>query len=105
MSEARSARSQPVLFTAVDSLRFRRFDDEAIVFDPLSWDAHLLNPAAAAVLELLLESPRSEADVVAFLGEMLQPDEQAGAAAHAMKLIQDLQSLGLVHSLPSSAHR
>jgi PqqD family protein of HPr-rel-A system len=96
-----------VQFAAVDGLRFRHFDDEAVVFDPLSWDAHLLNPAAIVVLELLLESPRSEDEVIAFLAEVLQPDEQAQAPAHARRLIGELQSLNLLRrvALTPSANR
>ena len=90
-------------FVAVCSLRMRSFDDEAVVFDPLSWDAHLLNPAAIAVLELLLEAPRSEDDVVAFLADALKSEEQPQAAAHARRLIGELQSLGLVRLAEPSA--
>jgi PqqD family protein of HPr-rel-A system len=77
------------------------FDDEAVVFDPLSWDAHLLNPAAVAVLELLIEAPRSEFDVVDFLSKALQPDEQPKAPAHAQRLIGELHRLGLIHCMES----
>ena len=89
----------------VDGLRLRRFGDEAVAFNPLSWDAHLLNPAATATLDLLLESPCSEADVVAFLAEVLQPDQRFEAAAHGRRLIEDLTSLGLARpiEIPSSA--
>lgn len=94
-------------FVAVDDLRAREFGDEAVVFDPLSWDAHLLNPAAFAVLELLLEAPRSENEVVAFLAEALHPNEQPQAPSHAHRLIDGLQSLGLVRRVDfyASANR
>jgi len=91
-----------VRFVAVEGLRLRNFDDEAVVFDPLSWDAHLLNPAAIAVLELLLEAPESEDAVVAFLTDVLQPEDQPQAPAHAQRLIDELQSLGLVHIVEPS---
>ena len=83
-------------FIAIDHLRVLEFEDEAVVFNPLSWDAHLLNPAAIAVLELLLEAPRSESEIVAFLREALQPEEQPQASAYAQRLISELQTLGLV---------
>lgn len=79
------------------------FEDEAVVFDPLSWDAHLLNPAAIAVLELLLEAPRSEDVIAAFLREALQPEEQPQASAHAQQLISELRALGLVRLCEPSA--
>lgn len=84
-------------FAAADGLRIRELDDEAVVFEPVSWDAHLLNPAAHAVLELLLAGPRSEAEVAAFLHDALQPAERASAAEHARRLLGDLQSLRLIH--------
>ena len=94
-------------FAAVTDLRVRLFDDEAVVFDPLSWDAHLLNPAAFAVLELLLEAPRSEDEVTAFLAKALQAEEHSQVPAHARRLIGELQSLGLVGPFEPqvSAHR
>ena len=100
-------RSPNATLVAVDGLRIRHFDDDAVVFDPLSWDAHLLNPAAISVLALLTEAPRSEAEIAAFLAEALQADEQPHAAAHARRLLGELQSLGLVRhtETPQSADR
>lgn len=93
---ADSAEPPGVRFAAVNNLRVHEFEDEAVVFDPLSWDAHLLNPAAIAVLELLLEAPRSEDEIDAFLREALQPEEQPQASAHTQRLISELQALGLL---------
>lgn len=86
-------------FAAADGLRVREFDDDAVVFEPVSWEAHLLNPAARAVLALLLERPHTEVEVAAFLREALLPGERAGAAAHARRLLGELQSLDLVHAV------
>jgi PqqD family protein of HPr-rel-A system len=88
--------SPPERFSVVNDLRLRHFEDEAVAFDPLSWDAHLLNPAALAVLELLMESPRSELEVAAFLEKALIAGERERANDHATRLIQELLSLGLV---------
>lgn len=93
---APSIESTEARLAAVDDLRIRHFDDEAVVLDPLSWDAHLLNPAAIAVLELLLEAPRSEDEIAGFLDTALQPEERPHARAHAHRLVGELQSLGLV---------
>jgi PqqD family protein of HPr-rel-A system len=94
--DPRFAESPRERFAAVDGLRLCVLDDDVVVFDPLSWDAHLLNPAARAVLDLLLEAPQSEAEVEAFLLEALQPGEQTKAMTHARKLVGELQALGLV---------
>jgi PqqD family protein of HPr-rel-A system len=85
-----------VKFAAADGLRVRELDDDAVVFEPVSWEAHLLNPAARAVLELLREAARTESEVAAFLRDALQPHERAEAPAHAQRLLGELQSLGLV---------
>jgi PqqD family protein of HPr-rel-A system len=91
-----------VRLEAVDGLLIRRFDDEAIVFDSLSWDAHLLNPAAVAVLELILDAPKSETEIAEFLKTVLVQEEQSHAAAHARRLIGELQSLGLIRRTEAS---
>ena len=90
-------------FAAIDHVRVLEFEDEAVVFNPLSWDAHLLNSAAIAVLELLLEAPRSQDEIAAFLREALQPEEQPQASAHAQRLITELQALGLVRQSEATA--
>jgi PqqD family protein of HPr-rel-A system len=37
----------------------RRLDDAAVVFDPRTWQTHLLPPAAAAVADLVAELAES----------------------------------------------
>lgn len=49
---------------------FRPLDDGAVLFDPVSWETHILNPPAAALVELIFEQFRHTA-----------PDE---AAAHTV---------------------
>lgn len=98
VTEGRSSTSPEVRFASVAGLTVRHLDNEAIVFDPLSWDAHVLNPAALAVLELLQERARSEAEIVSFLLDVLLAEEQPQAASHARRLLEDLKSLGLIRS-------
>jgi PqqD family protein of HPr-rel-A system len=96
--EGRSSTLLEVRFAAVAGLRVRHLDNEAIVFDPLSWDAHVLNPAALAVLELIQERARSGAEIVSFLCDVLRADEQPRASFHARRLLEELRSLGLIRS-------
>jgi PqqD family protein of HPr-rel-A system len=72
------------------------FDDELVVYNPLSWDVHVLNAAAAAVYEFLLEAPASRAEVESLLAELLVENERSAAAEHAESVIGDLKSLGLL---------
>lgn len=89
-------------FAAVPGIRSFDFGDEWVVFNPLSWDAHLLNPAAAVVLDLL-DGEALDADAIAAtLREVLVESEQAAAAEHAQRLIGDLLGLGLVRPVDTA---
>ena len=74
------------------------FEDEIVVFNALSWDVHVLNPAASLVYELLLESPRSLQELESVLAEALSQDQKAETPAHVERLVSDLESLGLVRT-------
>jgi PqqD family protein of HPr-rel-A system len=86
-------------YAAAAGVRVLDFGDEFVVFNPLSWDAHLLNTAAAAVLHLVAEAPRTEADLAAFLREVLRDEERDAADQHARQLLLELAQLGLVRSV------
>jgi PqqD family protein of HPr-rel-A system len=71
-----------------------RFDDEALVFNPSSWETHLLNEAAALVLDALVAGPRSVDEIVAQVeSEVAVPEDFAGQVD---ALLGQLESLGLV---------
>lgn len=91
-------------YAAAAGLRVHDFGEQCAVFDPLSWDAHLLNRAAIAVLDLFAEGPHSAHDVAAFLAEALRPEDRAHAADHARELIAELASLGLIRAVNEDEH-
>ena len=78
-------------------MRVQRFDDEALVFNPLTWETHLLNGVAARLLDAVPTTPRAEAELVHDLcgaGE--------GAAAMHEEIIQflrELEALGLTEAI------
>lgn len=84
-------------YAAATGIRTLDFGEEWVVFNPLSWDAHLLNAAAAIVLDLLGAEAQTEAEIAAYLRDVLVDAEQAAAPAHAHRLIGELVQLGLVH--------
>lgn len=90
-------------YAAVEGIRAFDFGDESIVFNPLSWDAHLLNAAAAAVLELFAGGAQSEQDVENYLRELLVAPDGADAALHMRRLLDELAQLGLVRPLAADA--
>jgi PqqD family protein of HPr-rel-A system len=81
----------------------RTFDDDAVVFNPFSWETHLLNPAAALVLELVAAGVCTEHSVCDALLEVLEETERPRAAEHARNLLNELVSLRLlVEQAPSA---
>jgi len=91
----------PQLFVPASSLKIFPLDDGIAVFNSLSWDTHLLNDSAAAVLDLLLLAPRTEDEVTALLVELLDEGSRAEAAKHAKTVLGELSHLRLVTSLGS----
>jgi PqqD family protein of HPr-rel-A system len=90
-------------YAAVEGIRAFDFGDESIVFNPLSWDAHLLNAAAAAVLDLLAGGARTAGEVEDYLRDLLVDTERAEAASHARRLLDELAQLGLVRPRAADA--
>lgn len=72
------------------------FDGEWVVFNPASWEVHILNEAASAVYEYLAQAPRSLQEIECLLQDLLVEDERRGAGEHAQRVIRELASLGLV---------
>jgi PqqD family protein of HPr-rel-A system len=73
-----------------------RFDDEALVFNPATWETHLLNDSASIVLDALAAGPQTLAEIVGYVvaaGEVALPE---GFADQVGELLGQLESLGLV---------
>jgi PqqD family protein of HPr-rel-A system len=85
-------------FALTGPVRSVELDDGSAVFNPISWDTHLLNSAATAVLQFIEEAPRAEGEVVALLEELLDAGSRSEAARHAAAVLDELQRLGLVGS-------
>ena len=72
-------------------LRILRFDDESVVFNPFLWHTHLLNPAAALILDALEEGPATAAELAAGLTDesgtpTIPVDQVAGALDQLARL-------------------
>jgi PqqD family protein of HPr-rel-A system len=73
-------------------IRIQRFDDEALVFNPVTWETHLLNGVAVRVLDGLSAGPRAEEELV----EALRGIERDPARGEIGRFLRELDSLGLV---------
>ena len=89
-------------------LRRRIWDDEGVVYHPLSGETHLLNVTAIVVLDLIEAGPRSVPGLVDALIERNEAAEDAdddpGARAtmteQVAELVGHLDALGLVEPCP-----
>ncbi len=77
-------------------IRIRRFDDEALVFNPLTWETHLLNDVATRVLDAVAEEPRTEAGVVA---ELYGDDAAESARVQIARFLAELEALALIERI------
>lgn len=87
----------PVRFAlAPAASRFESVGEHLVVFNEISWDTHLLNEAAAALLLSMVKGPRTLDELTALLEEVLVDAERSKAGLHAVEAIEQLRSLGLV---------
>lgn len=102
---ARAGGAADAAYAVVPGVRIVLFDDEAVVFNPFSWETHVLNAAATLVLEELSHRPCSPGDVAALLSEALDDSERPDAASHATRLLDELSSLRLITSRADARRR
>ena len=76
--------------------RLEPLGEHVLVFDESSWDTHVLNEAAGALLLAIAEAPRAMGELVALLHELLNDAERDHAESHARSTVGRLQSLGLI---------
>lgn len=81
------------------SLRYRCWDDEAVLYNDLSGATHLLGPAALCVLEALRPGPASMAALASSLLDEFDIDDDAlGGELEA--LLGELARLSLIEPCP-----
>jgi PqqD family protein of HPr-rel-A system len=85
-------------------IRIRRFGDEALVFNPLSWETHFLNGVAMRVLDALAEGPKAEAELVAeIFGSDPHADEPRSMRDEIARFLDELDGLGLAEPVREGA--
>jgi PqqD family protein of HPr-rel-A system len=78
-------------------LRILRFDDESVVFNPFLWHTHLLNPAAALILDALEEGPATAAELAGGLSD--ESGTPAIPVAQIEAALEQLAGLALVEAV------
>lgn len=81
-----------------DEIRISPLDGGAAVFNPLSWETHILLPEAARVLEALQAGHAGLDALEAAFAAAGSPEagDAGGRRAALLALLEDLEELGLV---------
>lgn len=88
-------------FTEHPDVRVVRFGAESVVFNPLSWETHLLNETAAHVVDTLRRGPQTAWELAAALAEDLDPESSPEAYADQIAmLMEELEGFGLAAREP-----
>ncbi len=82
-------------------LRMLSDDEEAVVYNDLSGDTHLLSGIAASLLERLRQAPADRATLASFLATEWDLDADIAPAALAEQLLSELAALSLIEQIPS----
>ena len=83
--------------------RVRQFGDEALVFNPLSWETHLVNDSVTRVIGALARGHQSEHELGAALaGEEGGDVDAEDAGSELRSVLEQLESLGLVSRVPEA---
>jgi PqqD family protein of HPr-rel-A system len=87
-------------YALAPGVRVLTLDDDAVVFNPFSWETHVLNPAAALVLDMAAQRPCTLQGLSHAFAELLSAEEQPHADGHARRLLGELVSLRLLVASP-----
>ena len=90
-------------YRLASGVRIVRLDDEAVVFNPFSWETHIFNASAALMLEALLREPCGHDDLARVVEDAVAEDERPLAMAHVQRVMAELESLRLVCAVPDAA--
>ena len=85
-------------FIDATNARIHWFDGEVVIFNPISWETHLLNLAAAVIVEQLLAGMRRVDEIArSLVEEGIALDPHAGSMEQQIaSLLGQLERLGLV---------
>ena len=79
-----------------DQLRWRCWDDEHVVFDPLSGDTHVLNEIAALALKRLDAGALDCSDLSERIAAELDLQADEAMFRHMERLLLKFEDLGLI---------
>lgn len=81
-------------------LRWRCWDGEYIVFNPLTGDTHLLDVVAGGVLMDIVAGPACTDALIGRAADFLDVDRDRALSSHVTNILERLDELGLVEPVP-----
>jgi PqqD family protein of HPr-rel-A system len=87
--------------TSESGLRWQHWDDQSLVFNPVSGDTHLLDLVARMGLACLEEGPKSGEEMCQRMIAQLELDADTDLRPYVAKLLGQLRELGLVEGVSS----
>lgn len=75
------------------------WDEEVAVYHRGSGDTHLLDPLAAELLRALEQQPRSDADLVSLLSELVSPQPESPPQAVVETILGELRRLNIIEPI------
>jgi PqqD family protein of HPr-rel-A system len=81
------------------SLAWVDWGEEVAVYHRGSGDTHLLNPLAAELLRALEQRPRSEADLVSLLTELVSPEPESPPDEVVETILGELTRLNIIEPI------
>jgi PqqD family protein of HPr-rel-A system len=83
-------------FALIPGTRLRRLGDEFMVFNPWSWETHLLNAEAVLVVRPLIQGPKSLEQLQSEYRDVHGDQDSEVCDRAAESLLLELVELGLV---------
>ena len=84
--------------------RLRRFDTEALAFNPLTWETHLLTGKAVPILARLLSAPASLDELVRAVAAASKEDTLSIVPRESVsRVLEELRNLELIVEVPEAS--
>ena len=77
------------------------WDDETVVYNPLSGDTHLLDAATADILNMLRHAPLDHSGIMQALPSPWHDIAAPQIAPTVARLLSELDSLALIEQIPT----
>jgi PqqD family protein of HPr-rel-A system len=83
---------------STESLLWRQWIDETIVYNPASGNTHVIGPVATKILRRLEQQPSTASQLAESIASEFDVESDQEVVEHVERLVSNLEELGLVKS-------